>query len=362
MRRKTPAIGSGSYIAIAHSWAATFFGMAFLAKTCSSPWIAPACAAYGLALFEIGRFFRQGFLRWQGYSLTAAAFAICWVNDLASLAFHPGSVLLEVFALAIAGYWLLERTMSHDRCTRVEHVIGTLADAAGTLSIALWFAFRFQEYRVGSTGGDVWVTSIWAAMATMLLGLAWLMRRRAFVVQAFALALAAVLRGVSFDLFSDSPPGFWRSPLFHLGLAALILFGGVAFAFRLRGPAFWEGASISLPDPLAVLFRHPEQWFFFNPFALLLIALAVKLGSGHITVAWSLLGVGVFLFALAVGERSFRLTGLTLLMMCVAKILLMDFWSFSLTDRYTTLIVLGLALFAVSFLYTRFGSSMRKLL
>jgi len=46
----------------------------------------------------------------------------------------------------------------------------------------------------------------------------------------------------------------------------------------------------------------------------------------------------------------------------VAKILLMDVWKLSPSDRYTTLIVLGLALLAVSFLYTRFGTVIRKFL
>jgi uncharacterized membrane protein len=94
----------------------------------------------------------------------------------------------------------------------------------------------------------------------------------------------------------------------------------------------------------------------------MVVALAVKLSSGHITIAWSVMGVAVFLFALAVGERSFRLAGLALLLVSVVKILLMDVWALAPPDRYTTLIVLGLALLGVSFLYTRFGTVIRKYL
>ena len=92
------------------------------------------------------------------------------------------------------------------------------------------------------------------------------------------------------------------------------------------------------------------------------VALAVKLSSGHITIAWSILGVVVFLFALAVGERSYRLAGLGLLLVSVAKILLMDVWALAPPDRYMTLIVMGLALLGVSFLYTRFGTVIRRYL
>ena len=137
---------------------------------------------------------------------------------------------------------------------------------------------------------------------------------------------------------------------------------GRSLFVRLRGPEFWEGASIHLPAEFEGALRRPEQWFFFAPFALAVGALAIKLSSGHITIAWSLVGVGVFLFALAVGERSYRLAGLALLLVCVVKIVLMDVWQLSPPERYTTLIVLGLALLAVSFLYTRFGKTIRKFL
>jgi uncharacterized membrane protein len=199
-------------------------------------------------------------------------------------------------------------------------------------------------------------------MATMLLALAWLMRRRAFLVQAMALVVAVVARGLFLDLFADSPTDFWHGPLFHLGVTSIILLAALPFAFLLRREGALPASTISLAPDLAMLLRIPEQWFFFAAFALELVSLAFKLSSGHITIAWSLLGLGVFLFALAVGERSFRLTGLGLLLVCVGKIGLIDIFNFSPSDRYTTLIVLGLALLAVSFLYTRFGAALRKLL
>jgi hypothetical protein len=378
MRRRTVPGGLGNYVASAYSWAATVL-LAYLAADASPIiYVASAWAVLGLALFEIGRFFRKGFLRWQGFFLVALALGRYLMVDLPDLfgdfahlrspalyADHfslANSLLLEVMVLAAVGYALLERTRDDDRCTRTEHIAGLGADALGSLSIALWFAYEFPSYWVPVPGGEAWVTPIWAGMATALLALAWLMRRRAFLVQAVVLAVAVVARGFMVDLFADAPPGFWHGPLFHLGVAAAILLAGLPFGFRLRGKDFWVGGSIQLPEGIESWMRRPEQWFFFTPFALEVAALAVKLSSGHITIAWSLLGVGVFLFALAVGERSYRLAGLALLMVSVVKILLMDVWKLSPSDRYTTLIVLGVALLAVSFLYTRFAGVIRKLL
>jgi uncharacterized membrane protein len=92
------------------------------------------------------------------------------------------------------------------------------------------------------------------------------------------------------------------------------------------------------------------------------VTLAAELRPGNLTLGWSLLGLGAFVFALPLGERSFRLSGLALLLLCVAKVLLMDVWTFNSTDRYITLIATGAALTVVSFLYTRLRDFLRKYL
>lgn len=73
-------------------------------------------------------------------------------------------------------------------------------------------------------------------------------------------------------------------------------------------------------------------------------------------------GVLVFLCALLVGERSFRLTGLALLMTCVGKVIFWDVWNLMPRDRYLSFIVLGAALLLVSFLYTRYRETLHKYL
>jgi len=381
MRRKTVLAGSRNYVAPAYSWAAALLLAILTFRNVPDVWIAPVLIALSLALFEIGRFAKKGFLRWQGYLLAALAFAEYFVVDLwssgpatpiflspdgsleqGSVFSMVNSILLEVLILAAAGYWLMERTRANERCMRPEHIVGLGADAVGTLSIAMWFAYRFPSAWVPVPNGEVWVTAIWAGMATVLLALAWLIRRRAFLVQALAIVVAVLARGLALDLFADAPPGLWHGPLFHPSVTAAILMVALPFAFRLRGAEFWAGSTISLTPDLELLFSRPEQVFFFAAFALEVVALAVKLSSGHITIAWSLLGVCVFLFALAVSERSYRLAGLALLLVSVVKILLMDVWNLPSSDRWVAFIVLGTSLIAVSFLYTRFATVIRKFL
>lgn len=374
MRRSTVPSGAGNYVAPAYSWVATLLLAFVVADISSAAALTPVWVMLGLAPFEIGCLSRKGFLRWQGFLLVALAFGRFLFEISGIVNNSPGappganhfslvnSLLLELLILAAAGYWLLERTRNRERCTRAEHIAGLLANALGTLSIALWFANRFPSDYVPVPGGDSWVTAIWAGMATIFLALAWLARRRVYLVQALALAVAAVARGLVLDLFAGAPSGFWHGPLFHLGITAAILLAALPFAFRLRAANVFSVSEISLPADIDLILRCPEQWFFFAAFSLEAITLAFKLSSGHITIAWSLLGLVVFLFALLVGVRSYRLAGLGLLLLSVAKILLMDVWKLSPSDRYTTLIVLGLALLAVSFLYTRFAATIRRFL
>jgi uncharacterized membrane protein len=61
-------------------------------------------------------------------------------------------------------------------------------------------------------------------------------------------------------------------------------------------------------------------------------------------------------------ERSYRLSALGLLLLCVLKIVLRDVWGLAPRDRYLTFIVLGLTLLAVSYLYTRYREVLRQYL
>jgi uncharacterized membrane protein len=101
---------------------------------------------------------------------------------------------------------------------------------------------------------------------------------------------------------------------------------------------------------------------FFVPIILVTFMLALKMKSGMVTVSWGVEGVLIFLLALALKERSFRLTGLGLLLLCVAKVMALDVWGLQARDRYITLIIVGAALVFVSFLYTRYRDTIRQYL
>jgi hypothetical protein len=70
----------------------------------------------------------------------------------------------------------------------------------------------------------------------------------------------------------------------------------------------------------------------------------------------------VIVLGLVSSQRSYRLTGLLLLLLCVGKIVVRDAWHLAERDRYITFIALGAALTLVSTLYGKYRETVRKLL
>jgi hypothetical protein len=148
-----------------------------------------------------------------------------------------------------------------------------------------------------------------------------------------------------------------------VGTVIALLGLGLAVALQLDSRfAAPAAAQNRWSQALADLERHPEQVFFFIPFILLTWLLAVELRRGLVTLGWGLEAVGVFLLALKVGQRSYRLSALFLLLLCVTKIAFVDVWGLTPRDRYVTFIALGSALLLVSFLYSKYREVVREYL
>jgi uncharacterized membrane protein len=81
-----------------------------------------------------------------------------------------------------------------------------------------------------------------------------------------------------------------------------------------------------------------------------------------LTVALAVEGAALVVAGFAVGERSFRLTGLALFLFCIAKVFVYDFREFDTASRILSFILLGLMLLGASWVYARFRDRLRRLL
>jgi hypothetical protein len=202
-----------------------------------------------------------------------------------------------------------------------------------------------------------WIAAGWAALGLVMIAASYRQKRCDYLHQSFLLALAVAFRVATYNFFQSDLAGtsLWLSQKFYVGVAIALLFAALPIAFAIRRSPF-------RPTTDFILDHRPEQVFFFTPFGLLTALIALESTSGHLTLTWGAEGLAVFLFALLVGERSFRLAGLGFLLVCVVKIFVIDVWGLDPQSRYITLIVLGGALVLVSFLYTRYKENFRKYL
>ncbi|HEV2719608.1 MAG TPA: DUF2339 domain-containing protein, partial [Thermoanaerobaculia bacterium] len=289
--------------------------------------VAVAWTIAGVVLAEL-RLSRH--LRWQGYALLAGAFVRLFVVNMNA---EQGPRLYTIVPILIAFLYVYAR---HD-----ERAFAWLAAIGG---VAL---LRFEL-------PNDFVAIGWAALTLLLVAFAALSGRRVFAHIGIAVAVAALARGVLHNLYERSyfPPPANAPRWLLVAAASALLFAALPFAFRLR-----QLDAAPEPRRWAKLFRwldaRPEQILFFVPVVLVTALLAAEARKGVLTASWGVEAVVVFLFALWVGERSYRLTGLALLLLCVGKIFVFDFWSLTLRDKALTGIVVGAALIGVSILYAR---------
>jgi hypothetical protein len=356
-----PQAISVRYVSSIHTWTASLL-LGMLAWYELKPLsVAAAWTLLGLALFEVGRSRRLPQLRLQAYLAFIFSFMRLFFVNFNALAL-PGELSPRFYTtvpLALAFFYVYgvldasnNGTLEPDRRWKAAEIVCFL----GVFTLAGWARFELDAD---------WVVAAWAAIVWALVAIAWRYGKRIFLLQALLLGVAVLLRATLHNFYERSyfPAPTWQSRSMTVGTTVALLFATLPFAFQLRRPGHEAGDARKVwMRVLKACERRPDQVFFFIPFFLLTTLLALEAPKGLVTMAWGLEAVAVFLLALALGQRSYRLSGLGLLLLCVAKIVVIDVWGLQPRDRYLTFIVLGVALLGVSFLYTRFRETIRQYL
>lgn len=336
-----------------YSWAASALLSLLLWYELQPLSVAVGWAVFGLVLFEYGLWRKTRQFRFQAYVALASSFGrIFFANLTAGI---PGEFwgprIYTVLPIALILFFVYaqieDQNARDDRRLHFDLLLAYLG--TGTIVALLYFQFANE-----------WLVSAWAVVVFLLFGVALVLDRPLFLHQALLLTLGTCARAALHNLFGASyfSEGDWTGRYFVLGSAIAVLFACLPFAFRWRD----RHKAATSTSRIGALVRHPEQFMFFAPVVLLTLMLALKMRAGMVTVAWGLEGVMIVLLALAVKERSFRLTGLVLLLLCVAKVLVRDAWGLQPRDRYITFIILGISLLLVSFLYSKYRDAIRQFL
>ena len=339
-----------------YSWAASALVALLLWYELQPLSVALGWAISALVLFEYGLLRKTRQFRFQAYLALACSFArIFFINLTAG---SPGEFwgprVYTVAPIALILFFVYAQLSPHDQGAHDDRRLhfDTLLAYLGTATVVSLLYFQFP---------NDWLVTAWAVAVFVLFVLTLALDRVIFVHQALLLTAAICGRALMHNLFGASyfSDGNWTGRFFVLGSGIAVLFACLPIAFRLRERYRTQAFSRSW---ITSLMRHLEQPMFFVPVFLLTLMLALKMRAGMVTVSWGVEGVLIILLALAVGQRSFRLTGLGLLLLCVAKIMLRDAWGLAPRDRYVTFIILGAALLLVSFLYSKYRDAIRQLL
>jgi hypothetical protein len=239
----------------------------------------------------------------------------------------------------------------------VKRVIEYLLACMGTATVAAlaWFYLEPWNRAYVSTG--------YAVIVVLVLFIAWRTRHQVFLYQALIMLGVSAFR-ISMTNLQDMSNALALEPrglMWSTVAAILLLLSGVVLAFQLRAP---KGETTAGRKWVRFLIDRPEQPMFFVPVVLMGVLLWIEMPDRR-TVGWAIEGIVIFILALIAKERSFRLTGLGLLMVCIVKTLWDVFrpgTNTPTTTKYLTLIVLGVILLVVSFLYGRFRETLREYL
>lgn len=311
-----------------------------------------AWGVLGLVLFEVGYNSASAYLRAQGYIALVFSFAHLFYSNFNSLPIPvlDAHLLLIVLLVPIyfAIFWRLH--VKTDIAGKAESKlrIEYLLTCIGTATVAALARFEMPLERV---------VVGYALLLVVLLVVAWRTRLQIFLylavamlgVTAFRLSMHN-LRNLNSSIVSSLSSSIW---------AIALLAASIPIAFQLRSK---DAPPSAAPQWLNTFARRPEQPLFFVTVILMAALLAIKLPD-MITLAWGIEGVVVFLLALAARERSFRLTGFGLVVICIAKIAVWDAWRMNdPRARYVTFIGVGIAILVISYLYARYREALREYL
>jgi len=187
---------------------------------------------------------------------------------------------------------------------------------------------------------DEFLPAAWAALGLAALQIGIALDVLAFRIEGQAMALFAAVAAFGFTI----PEGHHHRVI-AIGLLVAVLIG---YHVLSAGRAGIEG-KLTVGHEIAS--------------ALLVASLIYQeVSGGMLTMSWgaealALLGAG-FVFR----ERSLRLEGLTLFLVCVLKLFLYDLRNLETPYRILSFIALGIILLGVSWIYTRFREQLQKLL
>ena len=115
-----------------------------------------------------------------------------------------------------------------------------------------------------------------------------------------------------------------------------------------------------IPDASRTLVSAYKRIVLASSLILGIVAIEIYVPEFLITITWSLLAFIVLGTGFLLRERVYRLLGLLLLSISIARLFFVDVWHLETIYRILSFLILGVVMLALGFLYNRFADFIRK--
>jgi uncharacterized membrane protein len=238
-----------------------------------------------------------------------------------------------------------------DTASRLAARLAPLYLHAAGLGVAVLASFELDRPQVAAA---------WGILAVACLSLGVLLKERDFRLHSHLFAIAAFARSwtTSFDP-SGSYQGMPEQVVATVPVVACLYAVGLLWPSTRAGRA--DTGSDGVPW-LANLESRARPVMTVLASVLLASLLYDRVGGNLLTTAWAVEGLLLLVSGFVLSQRVLRLCGLSLLSVCLLKVLIIDLSDVETIYRILSFIVLGGILLAVSFVYTRYRDVLKRYL
>ncbi len=336
--------------------AASGMSLLFLWHVLPAPLVAVGWGIFALLLIEMGFHRVNAELRWHGYAASGLMLGRIFIANLV----NPGMTaeishrLLTVGPIIVFCYYLASRLSD----TKEQHALSPIEVGLGRFylhaaSFVLVVLIRFELGRVLAVLG-------WAAFGVILLYLGLRFKKVDLRWQSYLIAILTFGRswGTNFHV----PEGV--SGFFGPVVTGSLVIGSLYFCQLLcsRALARTESDKDRPDSPLRWIDANARVMYCVLATILLGALLFYEMPGRLLTAAWGIEGAILLAVGFFLQDRLFRLTGLTVLGVCLPKLFLYDLRHLETPYRIFSFVLLGLLLIAVSWVYTRFKSQVKAYL
>ncbi len=308
-----------------------------------------------LILYEVGGWLRQPALKLQAHVLAVMSFGRLFFANFTAFGDVSGlSHRVLSVTPVVAIFYYLRNALGQDSASAAASPLCRYMPQLYSYgaAIALVVLARFEFGRGGAM-------LAWAPLALVFLLLGTQFKDRDFRIQSYVIALLTFVRSWATNL---SLVGSFY------GIPERIATTSVAIAAFLAATFFclWKREVFAGFAGKANLFQridgNARVLFSFLATALLAVLLAYEVDKDWLTMAWALEAFVVLALGFVTLERSFRIYGLALLLICLLKLVVMDMQGAETLYRIFSFIVVGVILLLISFGYTRYQETIRRYL